>query len=154
MKYLVTIFSIYSGIHVIQSNLLNRVSNYALLPNVTLTWVAPLFFYFCSLLNAAFSKPSSILWCPGRPHQLWQQVFLAEILAWDTPASVSIPCIHISAPNISYPVVIQGLPQFSHTNDGKICQIRPEPISSTFFHVIIHQFAEHSVLYCVQLSKP
>jgi len=44
LKYLVTIFSIYSGIHVIQSNLLNRLLNYAILSNVTLTWVAPLSF--------------------------------------------------------------------------------------------------------------
>jgi hypothetical protein len=112
-------------------------------------------FYFCSLFNAAFSKPSSIIWCPGRPHQLWQQVFLAAILAWGTPPSVSIPCIHISAPNISYPVVIQGLPQFSHTNgQKKNLKSGQNPIPSTFFLVFIHQFVENSVLFCVQVSNP
>jgi len=49
LKYVVTIFSIYSGIHVIQSNLLNRFSNYAILPNVTLMWVAPLLFFISAV---------------------------------------------------------------------------------------------------------
>jgi hypothetical protein len=69
---------------------------------------------------------------PWRPNQLWQQVFLAEILAWDTSASVSIPCIQISAPNISYPVVIQGLPQFSHTNDKKYLKLGQNPFLPHF----------------------
>lgn len=92
-------------------------------------------------------------WHPGRPHQLWQQVFLAETLAWDTPTSISMSCIHTTVSNISYPVVIQGFPQFSHKNDEKIPQIRPNPIPSIFSQVIIHQFVEHSVLYCVQLCN-
>ena len=78
---------------------------------------------------------------------------MAEILVWDTPASVSMSYIHTSAPNISYPVVIQGFPQFFHTNDKKIPQIRSYPIPSTFFQVIIHQFMVHSVLYCVQFCN-
>jgi hypothetical protein len=57
LTYLATIFSIYSGISVIQSYLLNRLSNYAILPNVTLKWVAPLFFIFVVYLTLLSVSP-------------------------------------------------------------------------------------------------
>jgi hypothetical protein len=71
-------------------------------------------------------------------------VMTAHILGWDfglghpcfsqhTLYSVSTPCIHISAPNISYPVVIQDLPHFSHKNDKKNIKSGQNPFLPHFF---------------------
>jgi hypothetical protein len=62
LKYLLTTFSIYSGVNVIHSYLLHKLSNYAILPNVKPNWVAPqlfLFLRFILMLLSVIPPPYS-----------------------------------------------------------------------------------------------